>query len=193
MTDELQKLIQDGNFTEEEIEAAVNALKSMRPKETAGDQPDPASPMRHALVKAGLYKVRPIKISVNNARLLTKAEFRRYRNVIPYQHMHEFWFLNTPSNSPNYVTGVVNGGKTGIAPLGWGYTHAVHPVIEFDPQSSILVGDKVSLGDLLFTVIDSGRAISDHPAFYSDWGYEQDYETSEVKKNLDEWFEKVVS
>ena len=138
-------------------------------------------------------------MEITGATLLSSEEYNNYKNRIP--HLDKNWWLRSPGYDDALravcVFGdfgfVFNRGDIVYGELG------VRPALQINLSSSNLsVGDEFVIGEHKFTVISESYAISN-----SDIGYypfrkdskadnANNYEVSDVKKFVDEWYEELI-
>lgn len=144
-------------------------------------------------VKKKITTYEEIELDITGATLLTTEEAKVLRDRL--RTYHDWWWLR----SPDY-----HSVKAAIAYKdGYGVVSdddvAVRPILEiYNLESSNLkIGDRFEFGEKEFEVISNNKAFctSDigHHCFRTDWETSDtnDYEKSDVKKFIDEWFEKA--
>lgn len=142
-------------------------------------------------------------LEITGATLLSTEEAKQLDKEI-LKASDNWWWLRSPSiydkyyNQAAYVEGdygnlIDYGLNVSLGDIG------VRPALCISNLSSsnLQIGDKFEFGDRNFTVISDKYALCDESigecAFRKDWEAENanDYEKSDVKKFVDDWFAKV--
>jgi len=138
------------------------------------------------------------EIGFTGATLLSVEEYEAYKDNIP--GLDEWFWLRSPGSEAGYAADVYDSIDSYL--LGNNICRsnlAVRPAITFDPdKSKLLIGDKVLIDNVVFTVIADGillanEAVGKH-CFRKDWKAPDanDYEASDIKKYVDEWFKRTL-
>lgn len=180
-------------LTEEDIAKAIEELKRLSGKKGIQQTLDPKK-NKDEKNKESLCQLlirKDCHLNLKNIRLLTKEEFWRYQRWIP-QLCHG-WFLNDPSDTSSIYVGAIN--KSGKPHARFVNKECgVRPVIEFQMvgDEKINPGDKMCIGETVFTVIDKNLIIADACIMQSVFDYEGNvYSGSEVEKAVELWFERL--
>ena len=125
--------------------------------------------MKHIELKHGKYEIT----------LLTKEEYKRYKNRIPLVHC--WWRLRSSSNGQTLVAVVSYGGGVNDG------DYAVRPALKLE-DINLTVGERfIALGNR-WVVIDDHVAISEDVITHRRFDCESnDWETSELKVWLEYW------
>ena len=140
--------------------------------------------------------IAPEEIKFTGATLLSVEEYETYKDNIA--SLDDWWWLRSSGSEAGYVADVYDSGDSYM--LGSNICSsdiAVRPAITFDhDKSKLLIGDKVLIDNVTFTVIADGimlanEAIGMH-CFRKDWNAPDanDYEASDIKNYVDEWFKR---
>lgn len=141
------------------------------------------------------------KISINSiesAALLSKEEYNKYRDKI--SHITKNWWLRSAGRSGSQAafvsrgSGIVDGRGINVH-LEFG----VRPALQISNSVSMNLesGDTFEFGRNTFTYLGEGLALCDNIVgncvFRKDWNAPDAnvYETSDVKKYVEDWFEKT--
>ena len=132
--------------------------------------------MKHIELKHGKYEIT----------LLTKEEYKRYKNRIPLVNC--WWWLRSPGFYQSYAAGVYDDGGVSANGLYADFDgYAVRPVLKSE-DINLTVGERfISLGNR-WVVIDGHVAISEDVITHRRYDKKSnDWETSELKLWLEEW------
>lgn len=140
-------------------------------------------------------------MDILGATLLSKEEFKQYEDIIP--RTDGDWWLRSPGAFSEYACCVFDYGGYGryccysyggsVDRVGVG----VRPALIISNLDNAKIGDKVEFEGKAFTVISPEYALCDtfigKCIFRKDWKAEDAniYEASDVKKFVDDWFEKA--
>lgn len=122
--------------------------------------------------------------------LLSAEEYEKYRDRIP--HINCWWWLQSPGCSSDRAATVHSDGSV----LYDGYfvdrsNGAVYPALKISDYRKYEIGKRVVLYSFPWIIIDEGLAIAEVPiAFHKFDAKSNDYENSEIKKFLNDWFER---
>ncbi len=131
-----------------------------------------------------------IKLNITGITLLDKIEYKKARMNVPKHD--KWWWLRTGAFASKYVTNVGSDCSFHDS-IVCNHDGGVRPALIFSPSSSLLhTGDKVYLWDYIWTVINEDGmmlcdSILDERRFDAE---SNDYETSEIKKYLENWLTK---
>ena len=137
-----------------------------------------------------------MKQQIQSATLLSVEEYEKYRKMIP--PVKEDWWLRSQGyydTSAAFVHGV-NGLVLSCGDLVL-RRFGVRPALRILNPESLMPGDKFAFGGQTFTYLGEGLAICDDIvkkcAFRKDWGAldANNYEKSDVKAYVENWFEKA--
>lgn len=133
----------------------------------------------------------PTELEITGATLLSIEEYRKHR--ISISSLNNLWWLRSQGYFGGCAAPVFIGGplcdddeyicKDSIA---------VHPALKIKNliSSNLWIGDKFNVNGYTFTVISKDYAICDSPIKKHKFDKtENNYEESEIKKYIDEWFE----
>ncbi len=143
-------------------------------------------------------KVNPMRIKIKSATLLSDEEAKTLLTEKERRYEKENWWLRSPGDDC-FVAYVYTFGRVDcVGDFAWLCNFCVRPVLEIDIESSVfMIGDTFRFGGKNF------RIISDKLAFcLDDIGTslfrrddrtldDNDYELSDVKKIVDQWFEEA--
>ena len=132
--------------------------------------------MKHIDLKHGEYEIT----------LLTVEEYERYKTQIP--HVNVWCWLRSPGDDQNYAASVFDDSDVyGIVDHVINAFYAVRPAL----RSEIIdlpIGERISALGNRWTVINTGLAISNEVVARKRFdGNSNVWETSELKKWLEEW------
>ena len=142
-----------------------------------------------------------LDLEITEATLLTIEEARKLpKRLRTYDGTNdEWWWLKSPGLCPNHVTFVDS--DSFVNSFGdYAYVdNIVRPVLiisNFD-SSNLQIGDTFEFGNEKFEVISNGKAFCLGYINYMEFRKDpdapdaNDYEKSDIKKYIDDWFEKV--
>ena len=127
----------------------------------------------------------------DNLFLLSVDEYNKYENRIPY--IACWWWLRSPGTY-QYRAAIVsdNGGLYDGGDGVYDYAVAVRPALRIGnlKSSNLQIGSKFIRFGFSWTVIDDNLAICDIPIAFNEFDAKSnDYESSEVRKFLLDWYE----
>lgn len=145
-----------------------------------------------------ITKTETKELDISGATLLSIEEYKKYKDMIP--ECHGNWWLRSPGYGSSNAA-VVFGDGTGSY---YGrYVNiddfAIRPALKISNLVDVRVGDIVKFDGKTFTVISPKYALCDtaigHGAFRKERNAADAnvYEASDVKKFVDEWFEKHIT
>ena len=121
--------------------------------------------------------------------LLSIGQYKKYEANIPCIHCQ--WWLRSPGNGSNYAADVRYDGSIDY----YGYNvngdgDAVRPALHLE-SPAYKIGDRVIEAGFPWIVIDEGIAIAEVPiAFRRFDPTDNDYDTSEIRQFLMDWYEE---
>ena len=127
--------------------------------------------------------------------LLSTEEYEKYKDKIP--QINCWWWLRSPgTNSSNYAANVFYDGSVDYYGhfVNYGYGAAVRPALRIarPEKYNIQIGMKIIRYDFPWIVIDKDLAIAEVPIAFRRFSKKSNnYENSEIRKFLLEWFEEV--
>lgn len=130
-----------------------------------------------------------------SAALLSIDEYEKHKEKIP--QIKENWWLRSPGNLDD-LAACVRGANGDVYDNGTHVTHefGVRPALRIS-NPEFETGHKFTFGEQTFTYLGEGLALCDDIvgkcAFREDWEASDanDYEASDVKKYVEDWFEKA--
>jgi len=149
-------------------------------------------------MKNNEMSISPEEIGFTGAILLSVEEYEAYKNNII--GIDEWCWLRSPGSESGYAADVYDSGDSYM--LGNNICCSdigVRPAITFDSDKcKLLIGDRLVIGNATLTVIADGILLANEVVgkhcFRKDWKAPDanDYEASDVKKYVDEWFKKIL-
>ncbi len=149
-------------------------------------------------MKVEKIKTEPEELDIAGATLLSIEEYTRYKNIIPICHTE--WWLRSPSvfGAADLAMSVHSNGDTDRYGDDVGITLGVRPALIINnlKSSNFQIGDKFVFGKQTLTVISKGYALCDN--IIGDCKFrratnvsdENNYNASDVKKFVDEWYQQ---
>lgn len=134
--------------------------------------------------------------SIQSATLLSCEEARKYREMIP--PVEEIWWLRS-AGGDDIIAACVFGEHGDVYDIG-NYVDeefGVRPALRISNPESLNLGEKFKFGGQTFTYLGEGLALCDNIvgncAFrkYYEAPNANDYGASDIKKYVENWFEKV--
>lgn len=149
-------------------------------------------------VNAEKFTTQAVNFQIDGVTLLSLEEYNYHRKHI--NPISNYWWLRSPgdySDSAVYVSGEGNVSYMGnIVSLEFG----VRPALKINLESSdFQIGDSFSLKGYTWTIVSKDYALCDtticKKPFRKDWRAQDanDYEKSEVKEFLEDWYLKQIS
>ena len=186
-------LIRDNRdvLNEKDLQEAIETLQNAIPKARSRDLDQWQKVRPSALLKASKIDYgTPERIRVYGAKLLTKSEYEKYRDMIPVSKTE--WFLDSTDYGDRAFAYAVSGKAVFVVHTG--FTLGIRPALEIASHADDLKpGDYFQLGIRSYRLLSDELAIcTAHPMIgkYADGN--NDYEQSEVKKMLDGFFRNLV-
>ncbi|MBO4432132.1 MAG: hypothetical protein J5852_01235 [Clostridia bacterium] len=169
-------------------------------------------------MKAKKFVLKEIDLELKEATLLSFEQFKKAKPYLrafefplrdeglrPYP-FNDFWLkdqvnngvLSTDYTDFKYTPHYEKSQPEWFCDGKWGYEiyfeKAIRPIVVFSNSNGELSpGDRFQIEDTDFTVIGDNIAIVDHAIGVSEFDKESaDYEKSEIKKKVDDWFKKLV-
>ena len=140
----------------------------------------------------------PIELEIDGVTLLTVEEAKALTDKQRYQTAS--WWLRSPGNN-DYNAAFVVGGSGFVYVFGIivDKEFGVRPALQISNLTSLNfeIGDKFDFANYTWTVISEDKAlcddIIDNSAFRKDWKAKDanDYEKSDIKKYLENWWEEM--
>lgn len=140
-----------------------------------------------------------LNLKITEATLLTIEEAKQLPEKL--KNYDRYWWLQSHGYTYNFAANVIYGGSVSSAgSLVNCYNYAVRPVliISNTESSGLKIGDVFKFGGKQFEIISDNKAfcLTDIGLcnFREDWRADDanNYEKSDVKKFIDEWFEKSI-
>ena len=142
------------------------------------------------------FTATPADIEITGATLLSLEEYKEYKDNVTL--LSESWWLRSPGvwnyeKAEAYEVRYINCVNNIVHSV-----YAIRPALQISNLGDVEVGDKIKFGGKFFTVISLKYALCDtaigHGAFREDSkaADANDYNASDIKKFVDEWFEKVT-
>ena len=139
------------------------------------------------------------ELKILGARLLTAAEYEACRKMIPVSFDVSLW-LKDAGERRGEAAYVYTNNTANLSGMNTDYSLGIRPALEYDPEVAELKdGYRVEINGKMFTVVKQGVLLSDEvigwgpfrtDKFAPDCG---DYEVSDIKKTVDEWFSKEIA
>ena len=138
-----------------------------------------------------------LDLEITEATLLTIEEARKLPGRL--RRYDEWWWLKSPGLCSNYVAFVDNGGFVNSFGDYAFVDNIVRPVLIISnfESTDLKIGDTFEFGGEQFEIISDGKAFCLGDIVYKEFREDpdapdaNDYEKSDVKKYIDDWFEKV--
>lgn len=144
-----------------------------------------------------ITKTEQKELEITGATLLSYEEYEKYKTKISRRAY--WWWLRSPGTTSESHASYVN--NYGNAYLSGNYVDdsciEVVPALRIILNSDFEIGDKIKFGVNTFTIISEYYALCDNSIGYHCFREDDyktsdanDYEKSDVKKFVDEWFER---
>lgn len=122
--------------------------------------------------------------------LLSAEEYKKYEDRIP--HINCWWWLRSPGYDSSHAALVYFYGSVYDRGLS---VHtslvAVRPALKISDGRKYKIGERVILYNFPWIIINEGLAIAEVPIAFRRFDEKSnDYENSEIKKFLNDWFER---
>jgi len=140
--------------------------------------------------------IEPIDIEINGITLLSIEEYEACKYIIP--NINFWWWLRSPGYSSINAANVSNVGN--VSDFG-NYVNyddrAVRPALIYE-SSNLQIGDKIKIVGYNWTVISDSMILCDDVVgftyFRKDWRANDanDYEKSDIKKWLNDWWKERI-
>jgi len=140
-----------------------------------------------------------LNLKITEATLLTIEEAEQLPEKL--KNYNRYWWLRSHGYTYNFAANVIYGGSvSSVGSLVSCYNYAVRPalIISNLKSSCFRIGDTFKFGNKDFEIISNDRAFClgdiGYSLFREDWRADDanNYEKSDVKKFIDEWFEKSI-
>lgn len=149
-------------------------------------------------VKKIIEKTEIKDIEINGLTLLSKEEYDKYKYLIP--KVNSAWWLRLPNSIDSSIAGCVDSEGDADINFGVNFSMGVSPALCISnlESSGFEIGDRFEWSGLTWIIISSDYAqctnIIFKSVFREDWEADDanDYEASDVKKRLDEWFKQKI-
>ena len=146
------------------------------------------------IVEQQITTAKEIEVQFTEITLLSKEEYLANKDLIS---LRSWWWLRSPyPETSSYAGFVYDDGYISYDPTGSEDVY-VRPALRYDLKScNLRPGDKVEIAGYLWTVLRGGLILCDEIAgsvpFRKDYKAEDAniYETSDVKKYIEEWAKK---
>lgn len=143
------------------------------------------------VVKAKILNPKEILLDIQGITLLSKEEYRAAKDIIP--RINDWWWLRSPGNYSDFAAYVGNDGS--VFNRGRHVCNdcgGVRPALIVNQESANLcLNDKVLLWGYTWTVVGNNLMLCDELIYNRRFDeIENRFETSEIRRYLEEWLSK---